>query len=883
MRFGNSCLRRSLHACRPLALGLLAALALHAQGSAPRRPAIRAARAFDLRHQALDLRFDWGARRANGSTRLSIVMLRESDRIALDAGALTIQSVTLANGTPLTHRYDGGDGDDGLAITLDRTYAAGDSLTVVIAYQTGRANLPDPNSLGGSNGLGLRFLSPISTEPIRRRQVWSMNSAMSNRYWFPTVDAPDELRTTTIEATVPAPLMAIANGTLGATTVHADGTRTFRWEMPVPYAPPQTAIVVGEYTDIEQRHGSIPLHSLGYPDEADAVRASVTRLPDMMRYFESVTGASYPYPAYTQVFVQDMPWGIGSASLSTMTENMVDDAATHDDYFYLWDGLQAEGLAHQWFGGLITVRDWRDVWLSRAFAHHLDGLYTEHRNGRDEFLLWQQAGDFRTYFADWNSGLRRPVIPASDDSVALRVNDNYPYVRGALVLNMLRHELGDSLWLVAVRRYVAWAGGRAVTTDDLQRVVEEVSGRPMGWFFEQWITHAGHPLFAVSTQVDSVLHQVTVTVRQTQVRDSAAAYPQVAFFQGRLDIAIDTLVYPVRLEPAAVNSFTFPSAAAPRLVSVDVGAHWIKQLTFVKSLDALLYQVAHDRDVTGVRWAMGELARIGGLPGTSARERTRIISGLRAVAARPAYWRLKTTALTLMQGVLTAQAGRGPVRLDDSAMRLVQALILRDSSSWTRAAALGVLGLTRDDRQADRYIALLRDRSHVVSYAAATALGQSRSPKAFAALAALRTVPSWKGENVLSALIGLRELRDPRAVPIAVAALADSTSPRWTLAVSRWDTRLAAAEVLAALGRGATGYDIVQRRFTRSLSEHDVSDQFGNVQLMVTLADPRTRAALATLRERSRGDANALSAVQSYEELLTTALAAAPRPQRGRR
>ena len=126
---------------------------------------------MDVQHIALDLRFDWAKKQAYGLATIRLSPLKATDKITLDAGLLTINSVKTANGTPLKFEYDGGDQNDGLKIRLDRKYAPGETLAVQIDYRTNYLNESDPNNLWGSYGKGIRFFAPTSTEPRKRRQI----------------------------------------------------------------------------------------------------------------------------------------------------------------------------------------------------------------------------------------------------------------------------------------------------------------------------------------------------------------------------------------------------------------------------------------------------------------------------------------------------------------------------------------------------------------------------------------------------------------------------------------------------------------------------------------------------------------------------------------
>lgn len=861
--------------CLSVCVSLAASTVANAQPPVSHSP-VQRERAIDVEHLSLDLRFDIAKKEARGTSSITLSLLRPATTVALDGAGLTISSIALPNGAPLKFTHDGSDRDGALIVNLDRLYGSREQVTLSIGYTTTWVNEADPNNLAGSNGAGLRFFAPTATEPIKRRQIWSMGEPFGNRYWFPSYDAPDDLRTTDIKVTIEKPFTAVSNGVLLSTMSNTDGTRTFHWKADTPHANQFTTLVIGDYVDVSQDWDGISLHSYSYPDEREATAASVVRLPDMMRFYSDVTGVRYPFKSYSQAFVQDLAWGVSGMGTATLTENMVDDEPTHADYRYLWDGLSAETLARQWFGVQVTPRDWRDTWLDRGLSHYFDGLYNEFRNGRDEFLLWHIQGDYNFYFADWKGGTRFPVVATGDEKPTEFATSNYPSVRGGLVMHMLRKHVGEEVFARAIKRYVGVNTGRTVTTYDLQRAFEDASGELLGWFFDQWVKKAGHPIFEVSKNYDASKKELTLVVKQTQTLDPKATYPQAEFFAGMLDIAIDDRVERVWLEAKPVNTFTFAQAALPKIVHFDHENTWVKELTFPKPLDELLYQAQNDRDMTGRRWAISELVNVAKDAKTSAADKERIRAALRNVASSDTFWRIKMNALSQLTGLLAPASAGQPVTLDRGTVETLQGIIKNERSPWVRTAALGTLALSRDPRFADLYISLLRDVSHPVSYAAATALGQTKSPKAFRALVDIMKVPSWKGENVLSGLVGLKELGDVRAADVALAVVKDQTSRRWTLATPRWDFRIAAAETLVAIGKGATAFPVVLDRFAKSLAENDVNDVFSNVLLMATLGDPRGLDVFEPLRTRFKGNENALAAVNAYETQLKEALASRP-------
>jgi aminopeptidase N len=813
-------------------------------------------RTIDVKHIALDLRFDWRRKQAYGSASLTLSLLNPTDKISLDAGMLTINSIKSGEKT-LKFDYDGGDKNDNLKITLDRNYQANEEVTVKIDYRTNWVNEIDPNSLGGNNGKGLRFNEPTSDDPIKVREIWSFGDPESNCYWFPSYDAPNDLRTTEFTATVDKKLTVISNGSLIKTTDNADGTRTFHYKTDTPYPNFLTSFIVGEFVNIKKNYEGIELNNFGNPREKDWIDASTERLPDMVKYFSEKIGVKYPYPSYSQVFVQDINGGgfTSNMSVSTITENMVDDFPTHADFFYLWDSTEAEALAGQWFGNYVFARDWHDVWLNKGFAHYFTRLYDEHKNGNADWLLWLNFGDQAAYFGDWNAGIRRPVVTRNYDDTLSFTNDNYAAIRGAMVLKMLHKHLGEENWWKAIRRYVKTNANKSVTTADFQKAIEESTGEKLDWFFDQWIYKMGHPIFEVTKNYAN--SKLTLNVKQTQTIDSKEVYPQAEFFQGKIEIEIDGKIEQVWLKPQAENVFTFSIPNSPNFVNFDYENTWIRELKYEQSFDELLATVENSKDVLAKRSAMTELASIGKDEKTSANDKAKITNALRNKVLSNEYWRVRNFAMFQLAGLYPS----------DEATISTLLTVINNEKSWFKTNAIMLLGNTKNPKYADLYINSLNDPSFRVINQAAIALGKTKSPKAFDALAKLTTKPSMKSQSLLCALGGLKELGDPRVFDIAYKALSDLSLPRWRLPglPPYWDYRGFAADTIKSLGKSDKAYPLIFERFKKSMDENDMNGIFYNVVLIVTLADSRGQEVFEMLKARFKDDANAMSAVNQYE------------------
>ncbi len=821
--------------------------------------------AIDVQHIRLDLRFEMDGRHAHGNATITVAALDRTDTLALDAGELHITGIT-ANGVALPYSYSGGAADGGLRIALPAGHTIGKTITLAIAYSTTYVNESDPNNLGGSFGKGIRFFAPTTTEPRKRTQVWSMPELGSNRYWFPCHDALGDPRTVEVIAQVPEPLSVISNGELMEERKNSDGTRTFHWKSDEAHDNYQTFIVVGEYTRVEQRSGATLLHTYGYPDEQEATTASVERLPAMMEYFSELTGIPYPGRTLNQVVVQDFAWG-RSVGTGMQSENMVDDHGTHADFLYLWDGIEAEGLAQQWCGMRIHLSEPGEAWISRGLARFLSERFSEHANGRNEMLLWNHGFNQNTYFGDWSNGVRRPLRTRHYTDPIEVVQDNYAVNRASLVFHMLRDELGDAVFDAGLKTFMRDRWGKSACTEDVQRAMETAAGRSLGWFFDQWVRGMGHPVFEASTAFDAQQGSFRITLRQTQQPDSTSTEPQTRWFQGHMDIAIDGELHRVWLEAQEENSFHFPLVRAPRVLVIDHEGQWIKELAIERSTDEWIAQFTSSTDVMARQQASGELARIHGDSTTTAEGKQAILNAFQHVIRdRSTYWRVRYNAMAQLRWMM-------PQPFDASTIAALKETIAHEGS-WNRAVAITLLGLSADPSFAELYIARLHDPSDRVVNAAAIALGKSKSPLAYDALLKLKDKPSWKNQSLISTLYALKELGDPRGATIALDAIRDDPpGARWTLATPVWDYRLAAASTLVALGHSKDAWSILERRYTAALKEDDVNDIFSNILLMVTLGDERTRALFPELRARYKADANALKAVDAFEAQLDQVLA----------
>jgi len=465
------------------------------------RPRWAPDRVADIQHIALVVEVDPAQRSIAGTVTLRAAMIApHAHSIELDAVEMTIDKVTL-DAHDATFRHDGAK----LRIELAAPLATGAALVIAIDYRA-------------TPRRGLYFVAPEEGYPDKPMQVWTQGQDEDTRHWFPCFDAPHEKATSEITVTVPMPLFAVSNGSLvGERT--ADGKRTLHWRLDTPHSCYLMTLAIGNFAAIETTWRDKPVvYYVERGREAEAER-TLARTPEMLELFSQRFGVAYPYPRYSQVFVADFIFGgMENTSATTLTDSILLDERAALDYDA--DALIAHELAHQWFGDLVTCRDWGEGWLNEGFATYAEYLWREHHEGRDaadlELEQWAES-----YFGEDSARYRRTIATKYYDE-PLDIFDHHLYEKGGRVLHMLRDVLGDAAFWAALAHYLEKHRLGVVESRDLARAVEESSGKNLDWFFSQWVLEgAGHPELAVQIRWDAEHALAMVTVEQTQKTEGA--------------------------------------------------------------------------------------------------------------------------------------------------------------------------------------------------------------------------------------------------------------------------------------------------------------------------------------------------------------------------
>ena len=206
--------------------------------------------------------------------------------------------------------------------------------------------------------------------------------------------------------------------------------------------------------------------------------------PDMVRFFGERAGVPYPHLSYTQVLVANTA-GQELAGMALLSDaygrNLRDNPESIN--------LSAHEVAHQWWGNLVTCRDWRHFWLNEGFATFMAAAYDEHRFGRAAYDRDIEAARTRYEQVRKTSGDRPLVFPSWDRPTA--DDRTIVYQKGAYVLHLLRETLGEQRFWKGIRDYTRRYQGQSVTTPDFQRAMEAATGKDLTDFFATWVYMTG--------------------------------------------------------------------------------------------------------------------------------------------------------------------------------------------------------------------------------------------------------------------------------------------------------------------------------------------------------------------------------------------------------
>ena len=384
------------------------------------------------------------------------------------------------------------------AVTVREVLLNGKPLDIT-AYEPERSRLPVRGLLANNvlrvvadcayqhTGVGLhRFVDPVDGKVYLHTQFEPFDAHRV----FACFDQPDLKGAFTVHVRAPEDWVVVSNG-----RVAERQAGQWRFEPTPPISPYLVAVVAGPYHAVTDTHGPLPLGL--YCRESLASYLDVDELLTLTRqgldFFTEEFDYPYPFTKYDQLFVPEFNFGaMENPGCVTFNEHMVYRSRVTEAAREGRASTLLHEMAHMWFGDLVTMRWWDDLWLNESFATYMasHGLSqaTRFTNSWVRFAAGTKA-------AAANSDQLPSTHPISADIVdtdAVRLHfDGITYAKGASVLKQLVAWVGADAFREGVRTYFWRYEWRNATLADFLDVLEETSGRDLGAWSKEWLETAG--------------------------------------------------------------------------------------------------------------------------------------------------------------------------------------------------------------------------------------------------------------------------------------------------------------------------------------------------------------------------------------------------------
>ncbi len=465
-----------------------------------RSQAIAAApQTVDVQHYRLQLRFDPAAPAISGTVTIEAVTTAPTATVNLDANKhLTIDAVRVDNAASNFHHKG-----SRLTISFAAALPAGHKLTIAVDYH---------GEMAVTNGQGEGML----VTPHGADQTLAMAN-LSEPYaaplWWPCIDDVRDKATSEVEITAPPPFVGASNGVLVKTTVNADQTTTYFWREDYPLTTYLISAAVTNYATFEDTYTAMdgrtmPLVFYVYPEHLTLAMQKFAVTRQAMAIFAPLFGE---YPFINEKYgMAEFPWngGMEHQTLTSLGASVVGSQANNART------IIAHELAHQWWGDLVTMRTWDDIWLNEGFASYAEVLFLERFASLDPGSVMSVSYDDGQVFGQLGGTVTAEHLDDPfDDTGAV-------YRKGAWALHMLRHLMGDEAFFATLKDYRQRFAFSNASTADFQQVCEEHYQDKLDWFFQQWVYAPGRPVYKVTSEIspaDAMGHStVALNIRQKQ-------------------------------------------------------------------------------------------------------------------------------------------------------------------------------------------------------------------------------------------------------------------------------------------------------------------------------------------------------------------------------
>jgi aminopeptidase N len=491
--------------------------------------------AIDIQHYTFSITLSDTSDLVKGNAAVDVLFIKDVQAITLDLiskdtnhkGQAVLQ--VTQQGKPLTFTHT----NNQLTIQFATPVKSGERKTIEIVYE----GIP-------ADGL------VITKNKYGHRVFFADNWPNRARNWLPCVDHPADKASLDFIVTAPAHYQVIANGVKIEDTTYSNQLRRTHYTETTPLSTKIMVIGVAEFA-IQQSGmvNNIPVSSWVYPEEKDKGFYDYALAVNILPWFIKNVGP-YAFKKLANVESTTIFGGMENASAIFYSDEASITGTRKSE------SLLTHEIAHQWFGDMATEADWSHLWLSEGFATYMTILYFEQNHGLD--TAKQMLIKNRKMVIDFARKKLWPVVDSSVTNYMELLNAN-SYQKGGWVLHMLRRQLGDTLFWKGIQTYYSRYSGKNAVTGDLCKAMEDVSGKSLQPFFQQWLFTAGQPKLDITWTYNTAKKEVNVTVIQQQGE----------LYQFPLELQMGNN----EIKQVAISnretSVTFPATMKPAGITVD--------------------------------------------------------------------------------------------------------------------------------------------------------------------------------------------------------------------------------------------------------------------------------------------------------------------------
>ena len=336
-----------------------------------------------------------------------------------------------------------------------------------------------------------------------RKYAASQFEATDARRAYPSFDEPGYKATFDITAVADKGMVALSNYKVISDTPGPGDKHTVKFAATAKMSSYLAALVVGNFEYIEGEADGIPIRVYSTPGKKEMGRFVLGAAEHIVSYYDNYFGIKYPYGKLDLIGLPDFSAGaMENTGLITFREVilLIDEKSGSTGLKKTIASVTSHEIAHMWFGDLVTMKWWDDIWLNEGFATWA---------ASKPLLGWKPEWNFDLDDVSQNSGTRetdslantRPIHQAAETPAQIQeLFDGIAYGKAAAVLNMLEAYLGPETFRAGVREYVKQHSYGNATADDFWTTLARVSKRPVDQIMPTWVKQAGVPIVNVKAQ-----------------------------------------------------------------------------------------------------------------------------------------------------------------------------------------------------------------------------------------------------------------------------------------------------------------------------------------------------------------------------------------------